>query len=63
VRGGLSGVEGCARDDAKNQRGGDGEEERGDDGGADCGLGSRDFLVVNGTLRGDESETEVISGG
>jgi hypothetical protein len=62
MRGGLRGVKRCAGNDAKNQRGGGGEEQRGDDGSADGGLGSHNLLIFRGTLRRDESEAEVISG-
>lgn len=64
MRGRLGSVESRAGNDAKNQRGGDGEEQGGADRDADYGLGRCGAGAIGkGALRGDESETKVISRG
>lgn len=67
VRGGLRGIERGSGNNAKNERGGDSEEESRDDSRANGGLWISNavaaILIRRRPLRGDDSKAEIISSG
>lgn len=60
MRGRLSGMKNCSRNNAENKCGGNSQQQSGADSDADNGFGWSG-LVGRWTLRADEGQTQVIS--